>query len=167
MISTEGDHVESVVSPLDGLEEGGEGVPRDVGVEVEGVAGPGVLGEHVVHRPGQRVHRGPDNIAHRIRPRLLFRASGGSPTSSHCNKDTQISAVYLVTSGRLLTAGVSTLNQPRRSLSIRMDSVWLRPEPPHWPGSVMLVRVRSASAASSASSSTQRSERPAWPASLT
>ena len=87
MISTEGDHVESVVSPLDGLEEGVEGVPRDVGVEVDGVAGAGVLGEHVVHRPGQGVHRGPDNIAHGIRPRLLFGASGGPPTSSHCNKD--------------------------------------------------------------------------------
>ena len=39
MISTEGDNVESVVPPLYGLKEGGEGVLRDVRVEVECIAG--------------------------------------------------------------------------------------------------------------------------------
>ena len=87
MISTEGDHVESVVTPLDSLEEGGEGVSRDVGVEVEGVTGAGVLGQHVVHGPRQGVHRGPDHIAHGIRPRLFLGASSGSPTSRNYNDD--------------------------------------------------------------------------------
>ena len=50
VIPAEGDHVEGVVPPLDGLEEGGEGVlSRGVGVDVEGAAGAGVLGEHDHH----------------------------------------------------------------------------------------------------------------------
>jgi len=37
VVATEGDHVESVVTSVDGLKEGGEGVPGDVAEHTQGV----------------------------------------------------------------------------------------------------------------------------------